>query len=242
MRLNPLLSNPVFVAIDTTDLDAAKALAARLHGAIGGIKLGLEFFGAHGAKGVAEVTAGSGLPLFLDLKFHDIPNTVAGALRAVAPLRPAITNVHAQGGAQMMKAAAEANAEAAAKLGFARPLLIAVTVLTSLDAAGLNEAGVPGEVLDHVRRLAALARRCGLDGVVCSPKETAVLRQDNGPDFRLVTPGIRPAWAGADDQKRITTPAQAMADGADVLVIGRPITAAPDPAAAARRVLEELKG
>jgi len=237
-----LLSNPVFVAIDTTDLDAAKALAARLHGAIGGIKLGLEFFGAHGAKGVAEVTAGSGLPLFLDLKFHDIPNTVAGALRAVAPLRPAITNVHAQGGAQMMKAAAEANAEAAAKLGFARPLLIAVTVLTSLDAAGLNEAGVPGEVLDHVRRLAALARRCGLDGVVCSPKETAVLRQDNGPDFRLVTPGIRPAWAGADDQKRITTPAQAMADGADVLVIGRPITAAPDPAAAARRVLEELKG
>ena len=237
-----MLSNPVFVAIDTTDLDAAKALAARLHGAIGGIKLGLEFFGAHGAKGVAEVTAGSGLPLFLDLKFHDIPNTVAGALRAVAPLRPAITNVHAQGGAQMMKAAAEANAEAAAKLGFARPLLIAVTVLTSLDAAGLNEAGVPGEVLDHVRRLAALARRCGLDGVVCSPKETAVLRQDNGPDFRLVTPGIRPAWAGADDQKRITTPAQAMADGADVLVIGRPITAAPDPAAAARRVLEELKG
>ena len=229
----------VLVALDTTDCDLARDLAVRLHEVTGGVKLGLEFFMRNGAAGVSAVSE-LGLPVFLDLKFHDIPNTVAAAIRAVAPLRPFITNVHAGGGREMMVAARNAATESAAKLGIAPPKLIAVTVLTSLNGGDLAEVGQPGDALDQVRRLATLARDCGLDGVVCSPREIAPLRGDLGPDFLLVTPGIRPDWAAAGDQKRVTTPADAIRAGADYLVIGRPITGAADPADAARRIADEI--
>ncbi|HEX6118910.1 MAG TPA: orotidine-5'-phosphate decarboxylase, partial [Dongiaceae bacterium] len=208
--------------------------------AVSGVKIGLEFFNAHGPAGVAEI-AELGAPLFLDLKFHDIPNTVAGAVRAVAPLKPMILNLHAAGGDAMMRAALDAARDSAARLGATPPKLIAVTVLTSLSDVDLAEVGQPG-ASDQVRRLAALTRACGLDGVVCSPHEVAALRRDLGRDFLLVVPGVRPAWAAAGDQKRIMEPRQAMAAGADFLVIGRPITAAADPAAAARRIVAELSG
>ena len=233
------IHNPVFAALDMTATRDALALAGRLRGAVGGIKLGLEFYMANGAAGVAQL-AELGLPVFLDLKFHDIPNTVAGAIRAVAPLKPFITNVHAGGGRTMMVAAREAAQESAAKLGTLAPKLIAVTVLTSLNGGDLAEVGQPNDTLDQVRRLAALTQECGLDGVVCSPQEIAVLRRDLGADFLLVTPGIRPAWAATGDQKRIMTPAEAVAAGASYLVIGRPITGDTDPAAAARRIQAEI--
>lgn len=233
------ITHPVFAALDMTATRDALALTERLRGAVGGIKLGLEFYMANGAAGVAQLTE-LGLPVFLDLKFHDIPNTVAGAIRAVAPLKPFITNVHAGGGRAMMVAARDAARESAAKLGVAAPKLIAVTVLTSLNGADLAEVGQPSDTLDQVRRLAALTQACGLDGVVCSPQEIAVLRRDLGPDFLLVTPGIRPAWAATGDQKRIMTPAEAVAAGASYLVIGRPITADADPANAARRIQAEI--
>ncbi|MDX2221982.1 MAG: orotidine-5'-phosphate decarboxylase [Rhodospirillaceae bacterium] len=234
-------ANPVFCALDTPDLSQATGWAQQLAGAVGGLKLGLEFFNAHGPRGVAEVVAAGGLPLFLDLKLHDIPNTVAGAMRAlIGALSPFMVNVHAAGGAAMMAAAAQAAAESAAKRGVARPLVLGVTILTSLDDADLTAVGMRTPVADQVRRLAELARRAGLDGVVCSPHEAAVLRADLGPAFKLVTPGVRPAWAAANDQKRIMTPAEAVASGADYVVIGRPITHADDRAAAARRIAGEL--
>ncbi|HVJ44306.1 MAG TPA: orotidine-5'-phosphate decarboxylase [Dongiaceae bacterium] len=233
------LANPVLAALDMTALDQATVLAQRLRGAVGGIKLGLEFYMANGAAGVAAVSE-LGLPVFLDLKFHDIPNTVAGAIRAIAPLRPFITNIHAGGGRAMMLAARDAAAESAAKLGVPAPKLIAVTVLTSLNGHDLVEVGQPDDTLHQVRRLAALTQQCGLDGVVCSPQEIAVLRRDLGPDFLLVTPGIRPAWAATGDQKRIMTPAEAVRAGASYLVIGRPITGDADPAAAAQRIATEI--
>jgi orotidine-5'-phosphate decarboxylase len=177
-----------------------------------------------------------GLPIFADLKMHDIPNTVAGGIRAVLPLGVAIVNVHAAGGRTMMKAAADA----AAAAGPNRPKVIAVTVLTSMDETDLNETGVRGTPSDQVVRLAALAQDAGLDGVVCSAHEIAPLRKALGPDFMLVVPGIRPADADTGDQKRIMTPAQAIRQGADWLVIGRPITGAADPAAAARAIHDEV--
>ncbi|MEK9723588.1 MAG: orotidine-5'-phosphate decarboxylase [Rhodospirillaceae bacterium] len=228
----------ILVPIDTPDADRAVALATQLAGHVGGVKLGKEFFTANGPDGVARVTAG-GQPLFLDLKWHDIPNTVVGAVRAAAPLKPLMINVHAAGGRAMMEAAARANAEA--NPAGARPILLAVTVLTSLDQDDLAATGVAGSVEDQVLRLAALARDAGLDGVVCSPREIAALRAANGPDFKLVVPGIRPAWASTDDQKRVLGPAEAVALGADYLVIGRPITGADDPVAAAKRVRDELE-
>jgi orotidine-5'-phosphate decarboxylase len=231
----------ILVALDTTDRAVAKGWARATRGVVSGVKVGLEFFNAHGPAGVAEV-AELGAPLFLDLKFHDIPNTVAGAVRAVAPLKPMILNLHAAGGAAMMRAALDAARDSAARLGAAPPKLIAVTVLTSLGDADLAALGQAGGASDQVRRLAALTRDCGLDGVVCSPHEVAALRRDLGRDFLLVVPGVRPAWAAAGDQKRIMEPRQAMAAGADYLVIGRPITAAADPAAAARRIVAELSG
>ncbi|MDY0882376.1 orotidine-5'-phosphate decarboxylase [Dongia soli] len=230
---------PILVALDTTDPTQAGALANALRGHVGGLKLGLEFFMANGAAGVARISE-LGQPVFLDLKFHDIPNTVAGAVRAVAPLCPFILNVHASGGRAMMVAAREAAHDRAAKLGVTPPKLIAVTVLTSFAGNDLAEVGQPADPQDQVRRLAALTRECGLDGVVCSAKEIAVLRQDLGADFLLVTPGIRPAWAATGDQKRIMTPAEAMEAGADYLVIGRPITSAGDPVAAAKRIADEI--
>ncbi|ABS61768.1 orotidine 5'-phosphate decarboxylase [Parvibaculum lavamentivorans DS-1] len=229
------LENPIFCALDTTDIGRAVALARDLKGSVGGAKLGMEFFNAHGPEGYRAV-AETGLPIFLDLKLHDIPNTVAGGIRAVLPLRPAIVNVHAAGGAAMMRAAADAAREA----GDARPLLIAVTLLTSLDASDLADTGVTGSPSDHVRRLAALAAGAGLDGVVCSAHEIEALRRDLGPDFKLVVPGIRPEKSDVGDQKRVMTPSQALASGADVLVIGRPITGAGDPRAAADEINRSL--
>src|SRR5690348_3242663 len=231
----------VLVALDTTEVAVAKGWAEATRDSVAGIKLGLEFFNARGPAGVAEVAA-LGAPLFLDLKFHDIPNTVAGAVRAVAPLKPMILNLHASGGATMMRAALDAARDSAAKLGAAPPKLIGVTVLTSLSDTDLAAVGQPAGAADQVRRLAALTRECGLDGVVCSPHEIAILRRDLGPDFLLVTPGVRPSWAAAGDQKRVMEPRQAMEAGADYLVIGRPITAAADPAGAARRILAEISG
>lgn len=234
-----LHTNPVFCALDTTDTGVAGQLAVKLQGAVGGLKLGLEFFAANGPAGI-ENLATFGLPIFLDLKFHDIPNTVAGAVRAAVRMKPAMTTLHAGGGAAMMRAAVDAAGDAAAKLGVERPLLLAVTVLTSMDDEAMHGIGVAGAVADQVKRLAVLAQDSGVDGVVCSAHEAADLRARCGHDFKLVVPGIRPSWAAADDQKRILTPAEAKARGADYLVIGRPITGAADPAAAARRVAAEL--
>ncbi len=233
------IANPILAALDLTTTDSALALAAQLRDTVGGIKLGLEFYMAAGGAGVAQL-AELGLPIFLDLKFHDIPNTVAGAIRAVAGLRPFMTNVHAAGGRAMMLAARDAARDSAAKLGVTPPKLIAVTVLTSLNGADLADVGQATDPVDQVRRLAALARQCELDGVVCSPQEIAVLRRDLGPDFLLVTPGIRPSWAASGDQKRITTPEEAVRAGASYLVIGRPITADKDPAMAARRIQADI--
>lgn len=231
--------NPVLVAIDTPELDRAKALSQSLAGAVGGIKLGLEFFNAHGPAGVAQVSGGGG-NLFLDLKYHDIPNTVAGAVRAAAKLQPMILNVHAAGGPAMMRAALEAADGESARLGVPRPQVIAVTVLTSMDDVDLNAVGQRGPATDQVVRLARLAQDCGLAGVVCSPREIEAVRAACGPDFTLVVPGIRPAGATAGDQKRVMTPREAIDAGADWLVIGRPITGAPDPAAVAREILRGL--
>ncbi|MDR3440354.1 orotidine-5'-phosphate decarboxylase [Telmatospirillum sp.] len=231
--------NPVFCALDTTDPQAALALARRLHGLVGGLKLGLEFFAANGPTGVRAV-AGGGVPLFLDLKFHDIPNTVAGAIKGAVRLTPLMTTVHASGGTEMMKAAVDAAGSEAARLSVERPRILAVTVLTSMSGDDLTATGVEGSMLDQVRRLADLAQAAGVDGVVCSPHEVEALRAQCGPDFQLVIPGIRPAWAAANDQKRVLTPAEAMIKGADWLVIGRPITAAADPAEAARHIEVEL--
>jgi orotidine-5'-phosphate decarboxylase len=233
--------NPILVALDTADPRAAEGLARRLAGRVGGVKLGLEFFAANG-PGPVERLAALGLPVFLDLKFHDIPNTVAGAIRSVAPLAPLMVNVHAQGGLAMMEAAKDAAHEAAAKLGKTPPILLAVTVLTSLDGPALRQAGVAGGAAAQVLRLAALAKKAGLDGVVCSGREVQAIRRALGPDFVLVVPGIRPAWAAAGDQKRIVTPAKALKAGADWLVIGRPITGAADPEQAAARIQAEIDG
>lgn len=228
----------VFCAVDTTDLDIARALAARLSGHVGGLKLGLEFFTANGAEGVRRVIGEDGPPLFLDLKFHDIPNTVAGAVRAALALKPAFLTIHASGGPAMIAAAAEA----AAGLPGPRPRILAVTVLTSLDDGDLEAVGQARPAFDQVRRLALLAREAGADGVVCSPAEVAAVRSATGPDFVLMVPGIRPVWAAANDQKRVMTPAEAVAAGADHLVIGRPITGAADPGLAADRVAAEIAG
>jgi len=228
--------NPIFCALDTTDRDRAVTLARGLGGSVGGVKIGKEFFTAHGPEGVRAVAAG-GMPVFLDLKYHDIPNTVAGAVRAACALKPAIINVHAAGGRAMMKAAVDAATKAG---GASRPWVIAVTVLTSLDDADLAAVGYSGSAGDNVRRLAALAQASGIDGVVCSAHEIASLRRECGANFKLVVPGIRPDGAALGDQKRTMTPAEALALGADVLVIGRPITGAADPAQAARTIRDGL--
>ncbi len=237
--MNDSAASPVFCAVDTGDLAAARALAGRLKGLVGGLKLGMEFFYANGPEGYRTIAA-EGLPIFLDLKLHDIPNTVAGAVRSLTPLSPAFMTLHASGGRAMMAAAAAEAREAAAKHGVGRPRLLGVTVLTSLDGDDLRATGQDPDVSAQVDRLAELAQESGLDGVVCSPKEIERLRRRCDPGFVLMVPGIRPAWAAAQDQKRVLTPARAVALGADHLVIGRPITEAADPAAAARRIADEL--
>jgi orotidine-5'-phosphate decarboxylase len=229
----------VFCALDTPSLAVALEWADRLRGAVGGLKLGLEFFGAQGPEGVRAIAA-TGMPIFLDLKFHDIPNTVAQAVGAVTPLGPALMTVHAGGGRDMMRAAAEAAAEAAGMAGVERPRLMGVTVLTSLDGEDLAELGVVGGVEGQAVRLARLAQDSGLDGVICSAREIGAIRRACGDDFVLTVPGIRPAGVARADQKRVMTPAEAVAAGATYLVIGRPITGAADPAAAARDIVRSI--
>ncbi|MBI05306.1 MAG: orotidine-5'-phosphate decarboxylase [Pelagibacteraceae bacterium] len=225
----------IFCALDTPNLDEALLLAEILSGEVGAIKLGKEFFTAHGPDGVRQVGA-LGHKIFLDLKYHDIPNTVFGAVRATERLGCSVLTVHASGGLKMLEAAASA----AAELGPKRPKIVAVTVLTSLDDDDLAVIGQKAPVSQQVLQLARLAKVSGIDGVVCSPKEAAMLRVEIGDEFSLVVPGVRPAWVSSDDQKRVMTPAEAVAAGADHLVIGRPITRAEDPAGAARRIADEI--
>ena len=237
--MNPAAAR-LICAIDTADADLAGRLAEGVAGAVGFLKIGLEYYTAHGPAGVSALTRG-GAPVFLDLKFHDIPNTVAGAVRAAAAAAPAMLTVHASGGGAMMRAAAAAAMRLSDPATGARPRVLAVTILTSFDDADAASVGMAGTVADLVRRAAALARECGLDGAVASAREVAMLRADCGPDFTLVVPGVRPGWASADDQKRIVTPAEALRQGADYLVVGRPITRADDPRAAARRIAAEME-
>lgn len=227
--------NPIFCALDTKNIEEASQLSKTLGTSVGGVKIGMEFFYAHGTKGY-EAVRQSGTPIFLDLKLHDIPNTVASAVRSVLPLKPAILNVHAGGGYDMMRAGVEASIEA----GDDRPMMIAVTVLTSLDQTDIEDIGFNRAIPDQVRRLAELSHKAGMDGVVCSAHEIAVLRADRGPDFKLIVPGIRPEGSAVGDQKRVMTPKEAVSAGADILVIGRPITKSDDPALAAQTISASL--
>jgi orotidine-5'-phosphate decarboxylase len=223
----------LFIALDTPDAARAGDLA-RAIGTGAGVKIGLEFFTANGPAGVERVRR-PGQALFLDLKFHDIPNTVAGAVRSALALAPDILTIHAAGGRAMMEAA-----QGAIEGARSRPSLIAVTVLTSLDDAALAEIGQARPAAEQALRLARLAREAGLDGAVCSPHEIALLKTQLGSGFRLVVPGLRPPGAEAGDQARVMTPGEAARLGADWLVIGRPVTAAADPSAALTRILDEI--
>ena len=226
--------NPICVALDTPELPRALDLAKQLSGHVGMLKIGMEFFYAHGAKGY-EALGAQGIPIFLDMKLHDIPNTVARGLRSLLELAPApaITNVHAMGGLDMMKAAREAVGQ--------ETKLIAVTVLTSLSDEDLWAAGFDQRKTDeHALNLAKLTHQAGLDGVVCSPLDLSAIRSHLPRSFLTVVPGIRPADAATHDQKRVATPRSAIVAGADVLVIGRAITGAADPALAAHQILQSL--
>ena len=237
----PLAGRPdLIVALDIDSLGAAESLVERLGGLVTRYKIGSQLFTACGPAAV-EAIQKRGSEVFLDLKYHDIPNTVAGAAREAARLGVFMFNVHASGGRAMMRAAAEAAATAAKDLGVGRPLVVAVTVLTSLDRAALGrELGVASSVEGHVLHLCQLAREAGLDGVVASPNEISAIRRSQGPAWVIVTPGVRPAGSDAGDQSRIATPGAAARAGAHYLVVGRPITAAPDPVHAARAILEEM--
>jgi orotidine-5'-phosphate decarboxylase len=229
----------VLVALDTPELETALAQARAVAGLAAGVKLGLEFFVANGPEGVRRI-ASERQPVFLDLKLHDIPNTVGGAVRAAAGLGVFMLNVHASGSTAMLREAAKAARHGASAAHRPRPLIIAVTVLTSLSDEDMAGLGHSDTTLAHAVRLARLAQDCGLDGVVCSAHEIAPIRAACGDGFSLVVPGIRPAWAAAGDQKRVMTPAEAARLGADYLVIGRPVTGAPDPAEALRRIRAEM--
>ena len=220
------MRSPIFVALDTPDLERAKAIAARVRNHVGGIKLGLEFFCANGRHGVREM-AELDLPIFLDLKLHDIPNTVGKAIQALRPLEPAVLTVHAAGGRAMME-----DAKAAAPSG---TKVVAVTALTSLDGSDLGSIGLDPDPHVLVQRLTALAREAGLDGVVCSGNEVAAAKK-SWPGGFFVVPGVRPADSHAGDQKRVMTPRKALDAGASILVVGRPITQAEDPDQAARAI------
>ena len=230
----------LLVALDVESGARALELATTLHGLVDGVKIGSRLFTLEGPALVRRL-ADQGMRVFLDLKFHDIPNTVAQAVEAAVTTGAWMINVHASGGVPMMQAAAKAATDTASRLGRPAPLVIAVTVLTSMDDTGLAEIGVSRHMLDQVVHLARLAQGSGLDGVVASPHEVKAIRAACGPDFQIVTPGIRPAdQQGKDDQARTLTPAEAMAAGASYLVIGRPITAAPNPREAAEKIAATL--
>lgn len=232
-------NNPIICALDTQNTDEATALAREVMPHVGAVKLGLEFFTANGAAGVKQITQ-LGVPLFLDLKFHDIPNTVSKAIAATAGMNMFMMTVHTSGGQHMMRAAIEASDRVAQVTGKERPLVIGVTLLTSLDQDDVALIGFRDNVQDQVLRLADLAQSAGLDGVVCSPFEIAPIRKACGSELTLVVPGIRPEGSDAGDQKRIMTPKDALERGADYLVIGRPITGASDRALAAKTIADSL--
>ncbi len=223
----------LIVALDVPTAAQAQSIANQVGDAAGYFKVGKQLFTAEGPQLVRDLVA-SGRRVFLDLKFHDIPNTVAGAVKSAAQLGASMLTVHASGGSRMLKAAVDA-------AGPSGPMILAVTVLTSLTDADMPEIGVAGRVRDQALRMAALARNCGCPGVVSSPNEAAEIRRELGSGFAVVTPGIRPAGSDVGDQARVATPASAIRAGATHLVIGRPITAAPDPAAAARSILAEIE-
>jgi len=226
--------SPIIVALDFPSAAQALALVERLQPERCRLKVGKELF-TRGGPALVEQLVSKGYDVFLDLKFHDIPNTVAAACSAAADLGVWMVNVHAQGGRRMMEAAREALQKSSHQ-----PLLIAVTILTSMGEEDIHEVGLAGSPADNVKRLAALAQSAGLDGVVCSPQEVAMLRQVVNNEFRLVTPGIRPGWSARGDQTRVTTPAEAMALGSSFLVIGRPITGAAEPLEALAKIEQEL--
>ncbi|HLW78338.1 MAG TPA: orotidine-5'-phosphate decarboxylase [Terriglobia bacterium] len=230
----------LIVALDLPTADAAARMAEKLHGHAGMFKVGSELFTAEGPV-LARYLVASGERVFLDLKFHDIPNTVRAAVREAAQMGVTLLDVHAAGGRKMMEAALEGARQAlAGRPGAVRPLLLAVTVLTSLGGEDLDQIGLAGGPEEAAVRLAQLAQRAGLDGVIASPREIAALRRACGPRFQIVTPGIRPAAAASHDQARVATPESAIRAGADYLVVGRPITEAPDPAAAADAIVAEI--
>ena len=232
----------LLVALDVESGARAIELAMTLHGLVDGVKIGSRLFTLEGPALVRRLSD-EGARVFLDLKFHDIPNTVAQAVAAAVTTGAWMINVHASGGVPMMQAAAKAATETAARLGQAKPLVIAVTVLTSMDQATLRAGGVERPLFDQVVALARMAQQAGLDGVVASPQETAAIRAACGPDFAIVTPGIRGASAGVEknDQARTMGPGEAVRAGANYLVVGRPIIAAADPRRAAQGIVEEIK-
>ena len=236
---NDVLKKKIIIALDVKNKEEAAAAVSGLKDART-FKVGLELFTAEGPalfKKLKVLRKG----IFLDLKLHDIPNTVAGAVRAAVRHGVQMMTIHASGGRDMMARAAEAARETAEAENVERPLLLGVTILTSLKSAELNEVGMKPDVAEQVLRLAGLAKSAGMDGVVCSPQEIELIRKEHGRDLLIVTPGIRPAWAAAQDQKRIMTPAEAIRKGADYLVIGRPITGAASPQDAFARIVEELE-
>lgn len=235
-----MADNPIIVALDLP-CDEALALADALRGQVEWLKVGMTLFYAEGPEIVARLRE-KGFEVFVDLKLNDIPHQVAGATASIARLGAGMFTVHASGGSAMMQAAVESSRRAAEEVGLPAPSVLAVTVLTSTDDAGLAEVGVARTSLEQVHLLATLAKSAGVDGVVCSPKEAADMRLLLGEGALVVTPGVRPAWSETGDQSRIATPAAALAAGASHLVIGRPITAAPVPAHAAARILSELEG
>ena len=235
------MKNKIIVALDVDSEAKALALTEALQDYVGAFKVGLQLYNSVGPNIVKKIAAAGG-KVFLDLKFHDIPNTTARAAEAVVGLGAFMFNVHAAGGRKMMQATAQAVKEKAAALGVPAPLIIAVTVLTSLSETELHdELGVQTPLPEQVARLARLTKAAGLDGVVASAREIHWISQACGNDFLIVTPGIRPAWAAGNDQVRIVTPQEALTQGADYLVVGRPLTAAPEPREAAKRLLAELQ-
>ncbi|MDQ1613761.1 MAG: orotidine-5-phosphate decarboxylase [Pyrinomonadaceae bacterium] len=235
------MDNKLIIALDVETAGEARALFSLLGAQAGMFKIGSQLFTAAGTEFVREIVAQGGR-VFLDLKFHDIPNTVASACREAVRLGVSLFNVHAAGGGEMMRRAAEATAETAARENLPRPVLIAVTVLTSADAGVLAETGVAGALEEQVKRLAQLAATSGLDGVVASPHEIALVRAAVAREnFLLVTPGVRPSSAAHDDQKRVMTPAEAVRAGADYIVVGRAILNAPDPLRAAQEIVAEME-
>ncbi|MBT5767190.1 MAG: orotidine-5'-phosphate decarboxylase [Kordiimonadaceae bacterium] len=241
MMSNLKPSERILCALDTTNVEEAAILAGELSPHVGGIKLGLEFFGANGPQGFLEV-AKANRNIFLDLKLHDIPNTVSKTIHALMPLRPKIMTIHTAGGSAMMKAASEAATLAAKNEGCERPIIVGVTILTSLDNEDIEAIGFQNKVSMQVVKLARLAKESGLDGVVCSPHEIKLIKESCGADFKLVVPGIRPAGSDTGDQKRVMTPEEAVSLGADYLVIGRPITKSDNPAQSAQLIANEING